>query len=131
MFGLFSKKQKPITAMDKLIEAIYGNPPPPKRANLHEAIKLADEELLCGLVDFKTITTKAENLNAGPIPYSTHDLAVSVALAFFTDPNNFGILNEAQMLARLAVMEWIQEGKVAPLLVKSFEETLYKLYRPA
>jgi hypothetical protein len=29
-----------------------------------------------------------------------------------------------------AMMEWLQEKKVAPMIVKSFEDTLYKLYKP-
>lgn len=33
MFG-FLKKKKPQSALDELIFSIYGNPPPPKRANL-------------------------------------------------------------------------------------------------
>jgi hypothetical protein len=34
------------------------------------------------------------------------------------------------MLARLLVLTWLQEGKVAPLLVQGFEGMLYKLYMP-
>jgi hypothetical protein len=129
MFELFGKK-KAVTAMDQLIVAIYGDPPPKKRANLTAAIKLADEDLLCGLVEIELVTQHATELNNGPIPYSTHDLALSVALAFFKDTNNIKILNDAQMLARLSALSWLDEGKVAPLLVQSFENTLYMLYKP-
>ena len=50
MFG-FGKKKKPKTALDDFITAIYGNPPPPKRANVNEAARLASEELLMGNID--------------------------------------------------------------------------------
>jgi hypothetical protein len=33
-------------------------------------------------------------------------------------------------MARMSMLEWLQDGKVAPMLVKSFEDTLYKLYKP-
>ena len=47
MFGLFSKKQKPKTALDQLIFTMYGNPPPPAgRANLDAAVTLAFENIL-------------------------------------------------------------------------------------
>ena len=45
MFGFF-KKKRPASALDEFIFAIYGNPPPPKRANLDKATSLAFEELL-------------------------------------------------------------------------------------
>jgi hypothetical protein len=34
------------------------------------------------------------------------------------------------MFARLKMVEWFQEGLVAPMIVKSFEDVLYKLYKP-
>ena len=128
MFGLFGKK-KPETAMDVFIKTLYGDPPPPKRANLQEAIRLADENLLMGLVPNEQISSIAAQLNNGPIPYSTHDLAVSVALNFFKRAELNQILSSAQLMARLSVMEWLSENKLAPLLVQSFEDTLYKLYK--
>ena len=84
MFG-FSKKKKPQNALDEYIFAVYGNPPPAKRANLEQAITLASE-LLMGIVPEQDVRTHAVALEAGPIPYSTHDLAISVALNFFKEP---------------------------------------------
>ena len=60
-----------------------------KRANLDEAIKLAHEDLLMGLVGRLEVSSIASELNDGPIPYSTHDLAMSVALNFFRKPERF------------------------------------------
>ncbi len=129
LFDLFGGKKKPESAMDVFIHAVYGNPPPPKRAKLSEAVDLANE-LLMGEVSKQEIQTLATQLNSGPIPYSTHDLALSVALNFFKDPARIPSLGTAQLMARMSMLEWLQDGKVAPMLVKSFEDTLYKLYKP-
>lgn len=129
LFDLFGSKKKPETAMDALIQAMYGNPPPPKRAKLSEAVDLA-AELLMGEVSEREIVNIATQLNSGPIPYSTHDLALSVALNFFKNPSLIPKLGTAQLMARMSMIEWLQEKKVAPLLVQSFEDTLYKLYKP-
>jgi hypothetical protein len=129
MLGLFGKK-KPKTALDELIYALYGNPPPPKTARLDEAIQIACDELLSNLVSKQEVTKLATELNSGPVPYSTHDLAVSVALNFFKQPERMKQLSVVQMLARLKVSEWVQQRKVVTLLAASFEEVLYKRYKP-
>jgi hypothetical protein len=129
LFDLFSTKKKPETAMDVFIKAMYGDPPPPKRAKLSEAIDLAND-LLMGEVPEREIASLATQLNSGPIPYSTHDLALSVSLNFFKDPARISRLGTAQLMARMSMIEWLQEKKVAPLLVQSVEDTLYKLYKP-
>ena len=128
MFGLFRKK-KPETALDVFIHTVYGNPPPRKTAKLEASIQLALEELLCGLVSEQDVTRVATELNSGPIPYSTHDLAVSVALAFFKQPERIDHLFDAQLLARLKVSEWTGQKKVVAPLAETFENVLYRLYR--
>ena len=129
MFGIFSKKKKPQNALDELIFAIYGNPPPAKRANVGQAIEIANE-LLMGIIDERQVSRQAIALNDGPIPYSTHDLALSVALNFFKQPENVPQLFEAQLLARMKMLEWLEKGLVAAMLVQSFENVLYKIYKP-
>jgi hypothetical protein len=129
MFGLFSKKRKPQNALDEFIFAVYGNPPPAKRANVGQAVALA-HELLVGLIDERDISRQAIALSDGPIPYSTHDLALSVALNFFKQPENVPHLFDAQLVARVKMLEWLNAGLVAPMLVQTIESTLYKLYRP-
>ncbi len=129
MFGLFNKKKTPKNALDEFIFAIYGNPPPPKRANVGQALSMANE-LLMGRIDEKEVSQQAITLNDGQIPYSTHDLALSIALNFFKQPEHVPQLFEAQLLARMKMLEWLQEGLVAPLLVQSLETVLYKLYKP-
>ena len=130
MFG-FSKKKKAVTALDEFIFAVYGNPPPEKRANVVRAGSLASEELLMGVVDDQQVRALAEELNASPIPYSTHDLALSTALNFFKRPEYMPQLKTAQMVARMKMLEWLEDKLVVPVLVRSFEDTLYKLYKPA
>jgi hypothetical protein len=125
MFGFGKKPESP---MDQFIKAIYGDPPPAKRANLSTAIDLASE-LLMGQVPEKEISILGTKLESGPIPYSTNDLALSIALNFFKDPKYIPNLGMAQMMARMTMLEWLQDNKVAPILVKSFEDTLYKLYK--
>jgi hypothetical protein len=131
MFGLFGKRpKKPETAMDQVIRAIYGDNPPLKRANLAKAVHLAHEELLLTLVGEQDIQNVAADLHRGPVPYSTEDLAISTALNFFRRPDKVLTLKGAQLVARMKALEWLQEGKVAPLLVKTFEDSLYKIYKP-
>jgi hypothetical protein len=129
MFG-FGKK-KPKTVLDEFIFAVYGNPPPPKRANVEQAINLACDELLLGLVDREAVRKHALALSATPIPYSTHDLALSVALNFFKEPQYIPHLRNAQLVARMQAMLWTKDGLVVGPLMKSFEDTLYKLYKAA
>ncbi len=130
MFG-FLKKKKPASALDEFIFAVYGNPPPPRRASLEEAINIASDELLMGVIEMQAVRKQAEALNAGPIPYSTHDLALSIALNFFKQPEYVPLLGDAQMVARLQAVQWFQEGLVVQVLVESFEDALYNLYKPS
>ena len=130
MFGLFSKKNQSTTMMDEIINTMYGNPPPPKSAKLDQAIRIAFDELLLNLVSKQDITKIATNLNSGPIPYSTHDLAISIALHFFTQPERISQLREAQMLAKMNAFKWAKEEKLNPMIFDSFENSLYELYKP-
>lgn len=128
IFGLFGKK--PPTMMDGLVQSIYGDKPRKKQANLSEASRIAYEELLCEIIEYSDVHVIAKKLFDGPMPYSTHDLALSVSLNFFKDADLFDDLKEAQIAARLQLANWIREGKVAIPLAQAFEEVLYKLYKP-
>lgn len=128
MFGLFKKKPK--TFLDKFIVAAYGDRPPnARRADLGMAVDLAHSSLLRGVVEKSEVAGIAKNLFDGVIPYSTHDLAISTALNFFKRPELREGLETAQIMARLTALEWMQEGKVVPLLMKSFEDTLYEAFK--
>jgi hypothetical protein len=128
MFGMF--KKKPLTMMDAFIHTIYGPNPPRKSADLERSITIAHEDLLFERVALSEVKEKAGELFKGPIPYSTHDLAVSTALGFFKSPNYVPALQECQLHARLRVVNWAKDGKVVKPLALSFEEVLYKLFKP-
>ena len=126
MFGFGKKKQE--TAMDGFIKMLYGDPPPPKRANLSEAVSLA-QNLLTGIVNEKDLRAIGSKLNDGPIPYSTHDLALSIALNFFKNPEYVPKLKTAQLTTRMTMQDWLDQKKVIPMLVESFESSLDKAYK--
>jgi len=126
MFGFGKKKQE--TAMDGFIKLLYGDLPPPKRANLSEAVGLA-RNLLTGIVEEKDLKVIGSQLNNGPIPYSTHDLALSIALNFFKNPEYTAKLKTAQLTTRMTMQDWLDQKKVVPMLVESFESSLDKAYK--
>ena len=131
MFGWF-KSTKPPTLMDQMITAIYGDPPPPKSADLDTAIHLAHEELLGGLIDEREVRELASELYKGPMPYSTHDLALAVALNFFRRPEQVSKLGEVQLTARMLALEWAKDPqkRVPRAMLQTFEDSLYRRYKP-
>jgi hypothetical protein len=128
MFGWFQKK-KPATLMDQFIVSMYGDSPPQKRADVDAAIQLAHQELLGELVDLREIREIATALYRGPIPYSTHDLALSVALNFFKQPTQIERLKDIEAFATIKARLWLKKEHVAPMIFKTFQETLYRVYR--
>lgn len=127
---MFFSKKKPSTAMDAVIHAIYGPTPPAKSANILQAITIANEEILIEYVPLEDVRHTAMSLAAGPMPYSTHDLVLATALAFYKNPKFTDALEPTQMNARMQALEWIQKGLVAPGLLRVFEDQLYQLYKP-
>ena len=132
VFGLCRRKsrEKPPSALDAFVHMAYGNPPPTKTARLDEAIRIAADQFLLGLVPRQDVVDLATKLNSWPIPYSTNDLAVSIALNFFRQPARVDRLRNAQLAARTKLLEWILDKKVNPVLAKALEDTLYELYKP-
>jgi hypothetical protein len=128
MFGFFKKKQ--VTAMDALINSIYGPNPPSKTADPDQASRLAYEALLQKRVNFSDVSALASDLNAGPIPYSTCDLAASIALNFFKRPELQASLAEAQLPARMQVLDWVKQQKLNRQIALTFENVLYAQFKP-
>jgi hypothetical protein len=127
MFKFFRKKPK--TLLDQFIVTVFGdNPPAPRRANLELAIDLSHSALLMGTVDKIEVKTIASGLFDGEIPYSTHDLAAATALHFFRQPELKNDLEHAQLMARMTVFDWFKENKVNALMIKVFEDSLYRQY---
>ena len=133
MFGWLSKKRTSSSTMDELIRTVYGDRPPKKSADVRQAAALAADVLLGGIFDRLTVVRIANELNAGPMPYSTHDLAVSVALNQFKSApsENRDQLFDIQLTARMTVLSWVKDGKVVPALAQAFEHTLYEAYKPS
>jgi hypothetical protein len=123
--------QKQPTMMDGVIKLAYGDTPPQKTANLEVAIELAYEALLVRIVDIAEVQKIATQLYNGKMPYSTHDLAAATALNVFrnADQPRREQLGQIQIFSRLAVVDWVKEKKINPMLAKAFEDTLYKMYK--
>jgi hypothetical protein len=133
MFGFAKKTQPPApTLLGGFINAILEANPPKNTADVREATNLAADQLLGGAFERSDLTRIAETLNAGKMPYTTHDLAVSIALRSFKDvpPADRQQLFTIQCMARLTVGGWAKEGKVVIPLAEAFEHTLYEEYKP-
>jgi len=127
MFGFF-KKRLP-TALDALIRVSYGDRPPAKSANLADASRIAHKDLLLEKISASEVQGCAKGLFDGPMPYSTHDLAVSISLNFFKNPELLNRLKGAQLNARIKVADWAREGKVVRLIAETFEAVLHNRYQ--
>jgi hypothetical protein len=128
MFQVF--KKKPTSLMDAFVNIAYGPNPPKKTADTDQAARLAHEVLLQKRVNLFEVSTLASRLNAGEIPYSTCDLATSTALNFFRRPELHAVLSEAQLIARMQVLEWIEQKKINTELARVFEDDLYVRFKP-
>ncbi len=117
--------------VDNFIRSVYGDPPPTKRANNDAAISLAFRELLMQDIERQDVCEAIWELAWTPIPYTTHELALSGALSIFKHPDNVPRLMHVQMYARVTAISWLKEGLVAPIFVRSFEDTLYEIYEPS
>ena len=128
MFGWGSKKR---TVMDEYIRVYYGADPPKRRADVEFAVTLACTKLLGNYVDAEEVRCIASNLYSGPIPYSTHDLALAAALSFYKSANlkRLEALSGVQLSARMELLDWLKEGYVAPMIAKTFEDNLYQLFK--
>ena len=126
MLGFFKKKP---TVAESAIREIYGDNPPVKSADLERAITLAYEDLLFEQIPLRDVQRLTTGLFNGPMPFSTHDLAVSTALAFFGTADNIERLAGCQLAARVRVLNWLKESEVALLIAIEFENTLYREYK--
>ena len=84
-----------------------------------------------GEVYEQNIIIQATQLNSGPILYPTIDLTLSVAVSLFKKPESISKLRSAQLIERMLMLECFEENKIALVLVRSFEDTCYKLYKGA
>lgn len=92
--------------------------------SVRQAAECAHTHLLFGLVPLDLVTTSAEQLAQGPLIFSTRDLAVASALAFFINSAFDTVLKPVQSLARDRTLGWAGEGEVSPVLLLVFESAL-------
>lgn len=128
MFAWLKKPQP--TLLDQMLTTVYGTPLPKKTANLETAFQLAYAQLLGGIVSEDEVREVTRALNNSPIPYSTHDLALAVALNFFRRPDQVERLSSVQLQARRIAAAWAQDPqtKIPALFFQSFEDSLRKQY---
>ena len=117
------------TALDDFIKATYGNSKQKKKANLLEAANLAYESLLDKRVGKEKVIEQTAELIDSTITYSTHDLALCVALFFYRKTELKDDLAEAQLIARMNLMKWLETNDVNRIVASTFEDNLYDLYK--
>lgn len=124
------KQTKPKTAFDSLIHALYGDNPPPRTAILSDSIQIAHDDLLLGVIPLKEVTEVAKTQFESGIPYSTYDLAFSVALYFFKQHPVKQELFMAQLEATLILGDAVVDGRLNPVLAESFQSYTYTAFHP-
>jgi hypothetical protein len=97
-------------------------------ADVVEAAILAADELLGGAFDELELVRIATDLNQGRASFSTHDLAATVA---FNVLKSVSPPNRQDALARMTLLEWFREGKLAPTLLPAFENAPYRQEKPS
>lgn len=98
--------------------------------NPEYAAHLAYRNLLAEAVHFETAVGVAKELAPVIGASSDKELALATALFFFEQEDLRSALNSIQMMARLTMLDWLQEGSIQPAAGGYFEEQLYSLYQP-
>jgi hypothetical protein len=122
--------QQEKSALDSLIEIVYGANPPSRTAVLSDSIQIAFDDLLLGVIPLKAITGKANELFISGMPFSTYDLAFSTALHFFREHPNKQDLFMAQLSATMILGDAVLEGKLNRTIAETFQEYVYTAYHP-
>ena len=101
-----------------------------KGVDPNRAAELASVDLLAEIVPLAALTEVARELEKIIGANSDHELALATALFFFEQPDFKDDLSSVQMMARLTMVQWLQEGCVEAAVAKHFEGQLYALYKP-
>lgn len=94
------------------------------------AADLAFEYLLASKVRLDALTVVATELAKSIEAKTDHELALATALFFFEQQGLKAGLNSAQIMARLTMLQWLQDGEIEPAEAEYFENQLYRLYKP-
>jgi len=100
------------------------------RIDPERAANLAFQQLLAAKVRLDALVVIATELAKSIDTKTDHELALATALFFFEQQDLKPSLKEAQMMARLTMVQWLQDGEIAPAEGQHFENQLYKLFKP-
>lgn len=100
------------------------------RIDPERAADLAFQHLLAAKVRRDALAVVATELSKALGAKTNHELALATALFFFEQQDLKPSLNSAQMIARLTMAEWLQDGNIEPAEGAHFENQLYRLYKP-
>jgi hypothetical protein len=100
------------------------------RIDPERAADLAFQYLLAAKVRRDALVVIATELSKAIAAKTDHELALATALFFFEQQDLKPSLNSAQMMARLTMAEWLQDGNIEPAEAAHFESQLYRLYKP-
>jgi hypothetical protein len=101
-----------------------------RRVDPETAADLAFRHLLASRVRLDALILISTELSKAIGAKTDQELALATALFFFEQQDLKPSLHEAQMMARLTLLEWLQDGTVGPAEAEHFENQLYRLYKP-
>lgn len=101
-----------------------------RRVDPERAANLAFEHLVASKIRPDGLVLIARELSKAINVKTDQELALATALFFFEQQDLKPSLNDAQMMARLTMLQWLQDGTVGPAEAEHFENQLYRLYKP-
>jgi hypothetical protein len=87
-------------------------------------------QLLESKVRLDAVIVIATELSKSIDAKTDHELALATALFFFEQDDLKPSLNSTQMMARLTMVQWLQDGEIESAEGEYFENQLYQLYKP-
>jgi hypothetical protein len=103
---------------------------PASRIDPERAVDLAFQHLLAAQIRRDALVVVASQLSKSIGAKTDHELALATALFFFEQHELKPILKSAQMMARLTMLQWLQNREIEPAEAEYFETQLYTLYKP-
>jgi hypothetical protein len=100
------------------------------QSNVQNAADLAYRDLLAEVIDQDILKAIASDLSQSVGAKTDHELALATALFVFEQEDLIPQLHSVQMMARVSMVQWLQDGLVGPTAGRYFEDQLYKLYKP-
>ena len=98
-----------------------------RKVDPERAANLAFEHLVASKIRLDALVLIATELSKAISAKTDHELALATALFFFEQQDLKPSLNEAQMMARLTMLKWMETGMVGPAEAAHFENRLYEM----